>query len=59
MNVEPRPGVEVTSTRPPGARAMRLTAGSPNPAPLGFVLKNGLKILDRSSTGTHIASRQY
>jgi hypothetical protein len=28
---------------------MRLIAGSPNPAPLGFVLRKGLKILDRSS----------
>jgi hypothetical protein len=46
VKVEPRPGVEVTSARPPCARATRLTAGSPNPAPLGFVLKKGLKIKD-------------
>ena len=28
MKVEPRPGVEAASHRPPGARAMRLTASS-------------------------------
>src|SRR5262249_40148127 len=51
VKVEPRPGAEVPSPRPPCARATRLTAGSPSPEPLGFVLKKGLKILERSSSG--------
>src|SRR5262245_11753065 len=38
VKTAPRPRAEVTSTRPPCARATRLTAGSPSPEPLGFVL---------------------
>ena len=46
MKVEPSPTVDFTSTRPSCARAIRRTAGSPNPVPPVLVVKKGLKIRD-------------
>ena len=62
MKVDPRPVVEVTSTRPPCARAIRLIAGSPNPAPWGLVLKKGLNILpynNRECLHCHLGARSF
>ncbi len=53
MNVEPRPGFDSTVRLPPCASAMPRLTESPRPVPplSRFVVKNGSKIRDCSSSG--------